>query len=90
MQGPYTARRGPADPRAARVRDISPRVREHEFERDLRNGTTREEQAEILKLRREVCRLEDGPNFSCCAYHWTPVLIVDEVGYIPSTLPPPT
>jgi len=34
-------------------------VREDEVERRLRDGTTREEHAEIVKLRREVRRLEE-------------------------------
>jgi transposase len=34
-------------------------VREDEVERGLRDGTTREEHAEIVKLRREVRRLEE-------------------------------
>jgi transposase len=35
-------------------------VREDEVERGLRDGTTREEHAEIVKLRREVRRLEES------------------------------
>jgi transposase len=34
-------------------------VREDEVERGLRDGTTREEHAEIVKLGREVSRLEE-------------------------------
>ena len=34
-------------------------VRDDEVERGLRDGTTREEHAEIVKLRREVRRLEE-------------------------------
>jgi transposase len=34
-------------------------VREDELERGLRDGTTREEHAEIVRLRREVRRLEE-------------------------------
>jgi transposase len=36
-----------------------PWVREDEVERGLREGTTREEHAEIVRLRREVLRLEE-------------------------------
>jgi len=44
----------------ARAGDVSPLgAREDEVERGQRDGTTREEHAEIVKLRREVRRLEE-------------------------------
>ena len=57
-------------------------VREDEIERGLRDGTTREEHAEIVKLRREVRRLEEEKLIDDRA----PVAALDDVVLVAEAL----